>query len=127
MGPLRRNMKTKIDQYLKDNAILKIGAGYADIIVIDPVDLINQAQEWNCYISEILWWERIEISNAEKSLGYGGPIDPRNNSYYFSETDYARKFERGTLIYVYIDYIRCMMKKYIKYDLYPSFTLSICE
>ncbi len=50
------------------------------------------------FIMRIWWWERIKIGSSELSLGHGGPIDPRDDRYYFGETDFAVYFFLETVL-----------------------------
>lgn len=116
-------MKSKLNKYLEQHAIICIGRNNADIIVDSPIDFIKRIEKMGYCICEILWWERRKIRSSNNSIGYGGPTDPRDKEYFFSETDISKRFVNYTSCDEIIYYLNETYQKYSNYDLYPSFTL----
>lgn len=112
-----------IEKYLSENEIIKIGFGYSDIIVVNPLDFISKIKSMGYYICGILWWERIEIKKAALSIGYGGPPDPKNPLFFFAETDLAEKFTETCSVDSIYAYLKEVRDSYASHDLYPSFTI----
>lgn len=115
-------MELELKNYLEQHAILCIGKDYSDVIVDNPYEFIARIKKLGGCITEILWWDRIEIAKAKNSLGAGGPSDPRNGKYFFSETNFTKSFGDETSIYEYELYLNEMFQNYPEHDLYPSFT-----
>lgn len=116
-------------EYIEKHAIVSGKSFTADKCVIvemipdNPKDLIKYVIKNNCYVSEILWWDRASIALGSK-IGYGGPRDPRDpQNYYFAETDIGASFENVTTISEYIKYLDEIKKRYITHDLYPAFDI----
>lgn len=118
----------RIEDYLSNHTIVRIGItlpGYVccETIVDNPIELISVIRENNCYIDEIRWWDRVEISSGS-SIGYGGPRDPKNpDSHFFAETDIFKVFtplSQAEEYYVYLDQIE---SKYSTLNLFPSFDI----
>ena len=116
----------KLEDYLSNHTIVKIGTclpGYVccETIVDDPIKLISVLGENSCYIAEIRWWDRVEISTGS-SIGYGGPRDSRSpNTHFFAETDISKIFNVFTRKEEYYSYLDEIKRNYSNYDLYPSF------
>ena len=83
-----------IVNYLQHHQKLHIGEGLSDIIVDDPVAFVSFVEKTKYYIAEILWWEHIKISDRNLSIGHGGPIDPQNKLFFYSETDLSTTFSK---------------------------------
>ena len=117
-----------IEDYLNRNAIVKIGTtlpGYVccEVIVDNPVELVFVLQTSDCYISEIRWWDCLEIGNSS-TIGYGGPRDPRNpDSFYFAETDICQFFSADSRPENYYEYLNHIKEVYPKHNLFPSFDI----
>ena len=116
-------------QYLKEHRIVSIGYSPKDkciaseLICDDARKLIECVAQNDCYISEILWWDRASIALGSK-IGYGGPCDPRDpQNFYFAETDICASFAKSTTISEYIKYLDEIKERYIMYDLYPAFDI----
>lgn len=118
-----------IIEYIEKHAIIFIGNLVDDKCVVvetipdNPKELIEYVINNNCYISEILWWDRVPIALGSK-IGYGGPPDPRDpQNYYFAETDIMDFFEPTTSFSKYVEYIDTIKEQNNMYDLYPSFDI----
>ena len=116
-------------EYLKKHTIVSIGNLAADkcvaveMIADNPKELIECVIKNNCYISEILWWDRASVALGSK-IGYGGTPDPRDpKNYYFAETDLCASFGTDTTLFEYIKYLDEVKEKYVMYDLYPAFDI----
>lgn len=120
----------RINDFLKNHTIVKIGRplsghGYicCETIVDDPKALIPIVRRNNCYISEIRWWDRVDITSIS-SIGYGGPRDPRSpDSHYFAETDICMTFARLLPDNEYFAYLERIKKTYSGLDLFPAFDI----
>ena len=118
-----------ITEFLEKHTILTVGskpnANYiaSEVIVDDPYGLIAVMDFDKCYISEILWWDRVRIS-ASSTIGYGGPCDPRApNDYRFAETYICENFKETTTKDEYIKYLDKTFDVYKKFEIYPAFDI----
>ena len=118
----------RIEDYLENHTVVKIGnpvPGYicCEIIVDNPMQLISVVRENSCFISEIRWWDRVEIA-VGSSIGYGGTRDPRNpETHFFAETDICRVFNdllRDDEYYAYLENIKLNNSNL---DLFPAFDI----
>ena len=118
----------RIEDYLVEHAIVKIGKTLPDyisceIIVDNPYELISVVTRNYGYISEIRWWDCVEITTGS-NIGYGGPRDPRNpDHYFFAETDICKKFDLLTENKIYYEYLKQIEVEYSAYNLYPAFDI----
>ena len=112
-----------LEDYLILHQIVGVRTENKDIIVDNPFEFVNEIREMNYCITKIFWWEHLEISDSVNSIGHGGPQDPRNRKYYFSETDIGRKFSCKCPSDQIVDYLRSVYHEYSKYCLYPSFSI----
>lgn len=118
----------RIEDYLSDHTVLRIGvsiSGYicCETIVDDPIELISVVRQSNCYISEIRWWDRVEIASGS-SIGYGGPRDPLSpDSHFFAETDICKVFNTLSRDEEYYEYIDQIKSTYYHLDLFPAFDI----
>ena len=118
----------KIEDYLNDHTIIKIGVsppGYicSEVIVDNPAELISIIRENGCYIAEIRWWDRVEIVSGS-SIGYGGPRDPRSpDSHYFAETDIHKVFNTFSQDEDYYEYLSHIQNNYFNFNLFPAFDI----
>ena len=116
----------KIKKYLSQHLI--VGSFLPDFVCIDaivddPEAFIRLVTANNCYVTEIIMWDRVKIGAGSK-IGYGGPPDPRAASeYYFSETILTRTFRDTETDSAYIHFISESMAQYPDSDLFPSFTV----
>ena len=113
--------------YIEKHLITRIGItppGYiaSEIIVDDPKSLIDTVAQNKCYISSILWWDNVRI-NEGSPIGYGGPIDPRSEEHFFSETVICQKFEPNTSENEYHAYLDEIRQTHSEYNLYPAFDI----
>ena len=118
-----------IMSFLDKHTIVSVGNIASDKCVVVEVitdsseELIKNVISNNCYISEIRWWHRVEIS-TQSPIGYGGTRDPRDpQNYYFAETDICCVFQPETTISEYIDYLYLIKAEYSMYDIYPAFDI----
>ena len=117
-------MKNKdITEFLKEHLILDVSGIYKEMIV-DDVDLFLQVIEKSeYYIDEIGFWEYLPISSTD-SLGGGGPIDRKNEDYYYSEIYYwGKTFRQNSPISEISDYINEHQNRYPDRKIYPSFSI----
>lgn len=116
----------KLNEYLKENTILKVGYSseyiVCEVIVKNPIELISIVSKEECYISEIRWWHRAKMSMGS-DIGYGGPRDPDDSDYFFAETDISKKFDSNSQAEEYYNYIEGTKVKYAQYDLLPAFDI----
>ncbi len=119
----------KIEEYLKEHTIVKIGIPFipeyicSEIIVNNPKELVPIVRESGCYISEIRWWHLTEISSGS-SIGYGGPRDPRRyDTHYYAETDICREFDAPLQDEEYYEYFDRIKHSFSEFDLYPAFDI----
>ena len=117
-----------IEKFLENHKIVKIGntiPGYicCETIVDNPMCLIPIVRQNNCYISEIRWWDRVEIVSAS-NIGYGGPRDPRcPDNYFFAETDIYKVFSKHLPDKEYYEYIDLIKRSYSSLNLFPAFDI----
>ena len=114
-----------ITAYLKDHLIIRIGVyPLSDLIVDDITLFLKVIKKTQYYISSIGWWEHLLISDREKSIGGGGPIDVKNEKFYFSEIYYmGNSFSPNTSEEELLTYIEKCKKEYPNKHIYPSFSL----
>jgi len=113
-----------LDMYLRDNAIFVIGCNYSDIIVRDNEDFLSFIYENGYVVSEILWWEYARIDQQGRTLsGGGGPRDPRNCGYFWSETDIHKTISSEEGVLEISEYIRKTKNEIPNHNLIPSFTV----
>ena len=96
---------------------------FVEVIVDNPKELILIVEKSAYYISEIRFYHRVKIMDGSM-IGYGGPTDPRDSSYYFAETDYDHEFSLDAEINDYLKYVHEIESLYPEYQMIPSFTLS---
>ena len=119
---------TRIEQYLEKHLIVRIGLtipGYicCEVIVDNPAELIAVVKKAKCYISGIRWWDRAEIESGS-SIGYGGPLDPRDpDRMFFAETDICREFDASVKEKEYNEYFEQVRSAYPNHELYPAFDI----
>lgn len=117
-----------IDDYLKQHMIVKIGMtlpGYicCETIVDNPKELVPIVRKNGYFISEILWWDRVDIVSGSK-IGHGGPRDPRSpNSHYFAETDIQKVFDTILEDEEYYEYFDQIKQTYPDCNLFPGFDI----
>lgn len=113
----------KILEYLSLHQIIDIGIEYSDIIVDNPFDFADDMASMHYFVTEILWWERTAVCNSKHSIGHGGPKDPRDDNYYFSETELSKSFTRNSTSDQIQNYLNFIYHEYSQYCLYPSFSI----
>lgn len=117
-------MEKKLVSFMNNHAIVVIGSyELGDIIYDDPLCFVDFISQTDYFIDEIIWWERIEIERAEKSIGYGGPLDPSDEKFFFSETDLGMVFKNEYAKSFYKQYLSDIKLLYPKHDLRPSFSI----
>jgi hypothetical protein len=111
--------------YLEDHLIMKIGVDQLSDMIVDDIPLfLKTIKKTQYYISNIEWWEHLLISDREKSIGGGGPIDKNNEKFYYSEMYYmSNSFSPDTSEEELLTYIEQCKKAYPNNNIYPSFTL----
>ena len=116
-----------LNQFLASNTIVSAGSAFGqylccETIVDAPETLIALVSERQCYISEIRFWDRVLMS-AGSSIGYGGPLDPRDHDYFFAETDLCQTFSKDASAEDYTTFIRETREKFPSHALYPAFDI----
>ena len=121
----------QLNNYLAAHALLMIGKPglntiCADVIMEDWNDFLDFSFT-NCIsIKTISWWEYCRI-NDQKVLGGGGPVDPRNTSYYWSELympDFTLDIPPSATIEQLRVYITQIIELYAPlHELWPAFTI----
>ncbi len=117
-----------LKDYLNSHTIIEIGRVLSEYlcletIVDDPIELINNIDESEYYISVIRWWDRVKIGTSSP-IGYGGPRDPRDPEvYYFAETYLEESFEASFNKDEFLTYLSETKEKYRELDLYPAFDI----
>lgn len=118
-------MEISMQEYIKKHRIVESQNNMTDcvcceIIVDDPIEFVYEVLRHNCYISYILWWDRVKVGEAS-DIGFGGRLDPRNPAeYWFSETFLNKYFESTATVENYVEYFQNIRKKYPTHDLYPG-------
>lgn len=114
---------------LNEHVITTVGRSDEDKCVIieaivdNPEELVEQVIKNDCYISQIIWWDRALCSKGS-SIGMGGPLDPRDpDNYYFAELYICDTFGPETTADEYVEYLNRIKKKYPMCDLYPDFNI----
>lgn len=116
----------RIEEYLNNHTIVRVGITLpeyvcCEIIVDNPTEFISIIMNNNCYISEIRWWDHVEISSGS-SIGYGGPRDPdRPDNFFFAETDIYKVFTPHSQDKEYCEYLDQIRRKYTNLNLFPAF------
>jgi len=124
-----------ISQYIKKHMITYIGTGImepvvdeylaTEIILDDSQEFIGEITKSNYYISLIRWWDRIPV-NTSSSIGYGGPLDPRDpDNFYFAETYIEKSFGKSTTNTEYVQYLEMIKEQHSGHDIYPAFDICI--
>ncbi len=117
-----------LDSFVSNHLILKNGNtsleyAWVELIVDDPIGLLKVVHHSNCYVSEILWWDRVEIGKSSP-IGYGGPRDPRKPwDHYFAETYLQKSFDKNTTLESYFEYLEEVRQNYPDRNLFPGFDI----
>ena len=116
------NIKDELlKQFIDSHLVRKIGK--MEFIVDAPVELIDVVANSDYFIAGILWWEHIEIGKQKDALGGGGPIDPENKNFMYSEIYYEMKWFSQNNIESCKEYLTETKKKYSGHEIMPSFVL----
>jgi len=78
--------KIMLEKIIDKYCIQNVGIKYADMI-ISRDNFALAVEEFNglgYYIAEITWWEHRHVNSVSKN-SMGGPIDVRNNQFFFGE------------------------------------------
>ncbi len=116
-----------LNKIIEDKCIQQVGIEYAELIISNEefVSFVKKMNEMSYKIVEISWWEHREISNKENKTSMGGPIDIKNNKFYWGETNYCKTFDSKELT----DNLKEVLDYYYEFsekiDLFPSITLDI--
>lgn len=123
---MRQKRLNEYFKYIKNNRIVKIADDTQDIIVSDWRDFLRFLYSNSYYVESILWWEHLQFSESGKNretLGYGGPIDPINDGYYYAETLIECDFSDTNTISDIEKYVEATILSYKPHVLVPSFTV----
>lgn len=118
-----------LNQYISKHLVVQIGhpvSGYAytDIIVDNPVGLVEFVDNSMYYICGVLWWEKVYKGNSPQ-LGTGGIVDPRDPSnVWLAETFLSYEFEKDASRQDYLQYLKSIQQEYPEIPLYPSFDIA---
>ena len=74
------------------------------------------------YVQNAIWWERAPIETGS-TLGLGGPRDPRDPQYFYSETYLDDKFASDTTLDEYLCYMTAIREAHPNLVLHPGFWL----
>ncbi len=116
-----------IKKYLSENSRIIIGSNYTDIIVKNDEDFLRTLYFCTRYkVVSILWWDyHLVNESSEHSLGYGGPIDPCNPIFMWSETLIEKTIPDEWGICEIEEYLRKTKELYLPRVLIPSFSIEI--
>ena len=97
-----------------------------ELIVDNPIQLVEKVISQGLYIPCIIWWDRARIDIGSK-IGMGGPRDPRDpDTYFFAEIPHLDKyFGELTTKEEYCQYIEGVLSAYPEFELYPGFDVAI--
>ena len=118
-----------LNQFINDHLVINIGhamSGYAftDVIVNNPVELIEFVDCSTYFISGVLWWEKV-LNDRSPQLGAGGIADPRDpGNIWYAETFLSCEFDRDTNKQDYLQYLDSVVRKYPEITLLPSFDIA---
>ncbi len=114
----------KLKEYLTSIDAQIIGVNYTDIIVDDSNAFLDFVYHNNYRVYEILWWEKAMINGEKRqSIGCGGPINLKDNRFFWSETELHNRFDDTVDIYEIKRYIEEVSCAYVEYYLVPSFSV----
>ena len=112
--------------YLNQHCVICIGCNSTDIIVDDWEGFVDFLYAKNYRVLSILWWEYIKISEqGDMSLGGGGPLDPNNVEFMWSETIIGQEFSDISTAFEIKAYIVQVKQKYRLHNIVPSFTIAM--
>ena len=105
-------------------SVLNNGERHAEVITDKPKELIDAIYEDGDYISMVILWDRASVNEGSK-IGYGGPLDSRDNNYYFAETEeVSPTFTQLTTKEEILNYINTAGSKY-NTKLYVGFMVDL--
>lgn len=113
----------KIRDYLKDHLILDVSGSCREMIVDDAGLFLHVVENSEYYIDEIGFFEYLPIG-AKDGIGGGGPRDPGNRDYYFSEINYCGDpFPPDMSKRKIAEYISEHQKRFPDRKIYPAFSI----
>ena len=93
-----------------------------DVLVDDPAAFCTLICGSGYYVQNVIWWERAPIETGS-TLGLGGPRDPRDPQYFYSETYLDDKFASDTTLDEYLRYMTVIREAHPNLVLHPGFWL----
>ena len=95
----------------------------SDLLVDDPATFLELVCKSEYYVQNAIWWERAPIETGS-TLGLGGPRDPRDPQYFYSETYLGDKFASDTTLDEYLRYMTAIREAHPNLVLHPGFGLA---
>ena len=93
-----------------------------DILVDDPAAFTELVCGSSYYVQNVIWWEHAPLETGS-TLGLGGPRDPRDPRYFYSETYLDDKFSPDTTLEEYLRYMTDIREDHPNLALHPGFWL----
>ena len=93
-----------------------------EIIPEDAAAVLLLLREKAQYVQRVSWWVRWPVEKQD-APGGGGPRDPLDDRFYFSEMYHwpDRHFSLDTESEEILAYIEAVRRQHPQYELYPSF------
>ena len=95
----------------------------SDLLVDDPATFLELVCKSEYYVDNVIWWEHALIETGS-TLGLGGPRDPRDPRYFYSETYLDDKFSPDTTLDEYLRYMTSVREAHPHLALHPGFGLA---
>ena len=114
-----------LKEYIDTNRVTVIGKGFSDIIVKNEEKFLQELYSTKQHkVVSVLWWDYHKTDEREScTLGYGGPIDPNNREYMWSETLIEDRIPDNWAAKEIIDYLKETKDNYLPRIIVPSFTV----
>ena len=94
----------------------------SDLLVDDPATFLEMVCRSEYYVQNVIFWERASIETGS-TFGLGGPRDPRDPQYFYSETYLDDKFTSDTTLDEYLRYMTAIREAHPNLVLHPGFWL----
>ena len=126
---LSQRINATFDDLVTKYCIQSVGIGYADMIISRDnfVDAVNDFYTLGYRIMEVSWWKHNKIGEVLDNFSMGGPIDKRNEEYFWGETNFNQNFENYYWAENLEEVVRyfCDFTRTDENDLFPSITLDV--